>query len=353
MYPASTTKIVTAIIAIEKCDISKKVIVQKSSIDLIPSGYSTSYLVEGEEVSIDELLKMLLVHSANDAAVVLAEYIAGSIEGFSELMNTKAMEIGCKNTHFVNPNGIHNENHYTTAYDLGLIAKYCMQNQTFRNYVSLAKCTISNTNKSSTRQYSNTNELLNSSSKYYIADCIGIKTGYTTEAKNCLVSAFKKDNLELIIVTLGGDNLNNGNNARFTDSKTLYNFAYSTYSIKTIAQKGDFIDNTEISNGTKETRKLDLLLDDDLKVLIRNDEEIPAPEVTLNEPLRAPIYENQTVGTVVYTINGTTYTKNLTASHNVEKKGYFIFILGIVIFLILIVIMISKNRRKQKYYDEY
>ena len=132
MYPASTTKILTAIIAIEKCDLDTQIIVSKSAISAIPAGYASCYLSEGEEISVNDLLTVFLVHSANDAGYVLAEYISGSIDNFAKLMNQKAHEIGCENSKFTNPSGIHNENHYSTAYDMGLIATYCMKNKTFR-----------------------------------------------------------------------------------------------------------------------------------------------------------------------------------------------------------------------------
>ncbi len=122
MYPASTTKILTAIIALEKCNLDDIVTVSKSAISAIPSGYSSAYLSEGEEISVNDLITVFLVHSANDAGYILAEHISGSIEEFAKLMNEKALEIGCKNTHFTNPSGIHDENHYTTAYELDLIA---------------------------------------------------------------------------------------------------------------------------------------------------------------------------------------------------------------------------------------
>lgn len=201
-YPASTTKILTAILAIEKCNLDDKVTIKKSSISSIPPGYTSCNLVEGEVLTVSDLLQATLVPSANDAANALAEHISGSVENFTDLMNTKINELGLKNTHFVNTNGIHNENHYTTAYDLALIAKYCMQNQTFRKYANIPTCTINATNKSNVRKLKNTNELINPSSKYYIEDCIGIKTGHTTEAGNCLISSFSKDNLELISVVL-------------------------------------------------------------------------------------------------------------------------------------------------------
>ena len=153
MYPASTTKILTAILAIENGNLDDKTTVQYDAISGIPAGYSSAYLTEGEIISVRELLEVFLIHSANEAGNVLAEYISGSIDEFVNLMNQKATELGCMNTHFVNTNGIHNENHYTTAHDLALIARYCMKNDTFRQIVSMKSCTIPATNKSDQALY--------------------------------------------------------------------------------------------------------------------------------------------------------------------------------------------------------
>ena len=136
MYPASTTKILTAIIAIENCSLTDKISASRNAIMSIPSGYSNANIKVNEELTVQELLEVFLVHSANEAGFILAEHISGSIENFADLMNQKASEIGCKNTHFTNPSGIHNPEHYSTAYDMALIARYCMQNQTFRDIVS-------------------------------------------------------------------------------------------------------------------------------------------------------------------------------------------------------------------------
>ena len=160
MYPASTTKILTAILAIENSSLDDLVTVSQTAISNIPSGYSSAYLSVGEEISVDNLLKVLLIHSANDAANVLAEHVSGSIDQFVNLMNEKTQELGCTNTHFVTTNGIHDDNHYTTAKDLSIIARYCMQNPTFRKYVSTPRCTIPATNKSQvSRMYRNKNRL--------------------------------------------------------------------------------------------------------------------------------------------------------------------------------------------------
>lgn len=360
MYPASTTKILTAIIALEKCNLDEKVTVSKSAISAIPPGYSSCYLSEGEEISVNDLLTVFLVHSANDAGYVLAEYISGSIDNFAELMNQKANELGCENSHFVNPSGIHNNNHYSSAYDMSLIAKYCMKNKTFRSIVSKRNCVISPTNKFDTRQYVNTNDLLNPSSKYYLENCIGIKTGYTSEAKNCLISCCTQNNLELISVVLGGAYTETGDSVRYVDSRTLFEYGYSNYSLKTIAKKGDIMTSLEVANGTKDTKNLDLSLENDIKALVKNSETNPEYDISLNETISAPISQNNCVGTISYNINGITYTENLLASHDVEQNNSLILILEISLGLLIILIAITiislkfKNtKKKSKHYYNY
>ena len=158
----------------------------------------------GEELTIKDLLYALLLPSSNEAANVLAIHIAGSIDSFASMMNTKAMDLGCKNTHFVNPNGVHDDNHYSTAYDLSLIAKEAMKNDIFRQIVSTASYTLPNSNKYSRidRTLITTNDLIKKQSNNYYEYAIGIKTGFTTPAKNCLVSSATKDGKTLIAVVL-------------------------------------------------------------------------------------------------------------------------------------------------------
>ena len=140
-YPASTTKIMTAILAIEHCNLNETATASEFAINSVPSGYSTANIQIGETLSVKDLLYALMLQSANESAVILAEHVSGSQEAFANLMNEKAKELGCKNTHFINPNGIHNENHYTTAYDLALITQYAMKNQTFREIVKTTSFT--------------------------------------------------------------------------------------------------------------------------------------------------------------------------------------------------------------------
>ena len=346
MYPASTTKILTAIITIEKGNLSDKVTVSKSAIAQMKSGYTSAYLSEGEIISVEDLLKVLLVNSANDASNVLAEYISGSIENFVNLMNEKVIELGCKNTHFVTTNGLHDDNHYTTAKDLSIIARYCMQNETFRKIVSMKKCIIPPTNKSDERIYKNTNDLINPASGYYYPSCIGIKTGYTSEAKNCLISACSKNGLQVIAVVLGASITENHKSARYVDSKTLYDYTYSNYSIQNIAKSSSIIESIEVKNGTDETKSLELKLEKDLNVLVNNkDKNNIKTEISIKDNLSAPLATNSVVGNVTYTIGTDKYSINLLASHDVEKKENIIWILRfilILIFLILILLIMLK-----------
>jgi len=304
-------------------------------------GYTSAYLSEGEIISVEDLLKVLLINSANDASNVLAEYISGSIDSFVTLMNEKSKELGCTNTHFVTTNGLHDDNHYTTAKDLAIIARYCMQNETFRKIVSMKKCVIPATNKSEERIYKNTNDLINPTSGYYYPSCIGIKTGFTSEAKNCLISACSKNGLQVIAVVLGASITENHKSARYVDSKTLYDYTYSNYSIQNIAKASSVIETIEVKNATDETKSLDLKLEKDLNVLVNNkDKENIKTEIVLKDNISAPIATNSVVGNITYIVGADKYTINLLASHDVEKKENIIWILRLSLFLILLILII-------------
>ena len=144
-YPASTTKILTAIIALEKCDLNEQAIANESAVKIIKSGYSIANIQVGESFTIGQLIDVMMIQSANEAANVIAEHISGSIPEFAKLMNQKAKEIGCLDSNFVNPNGVHDDNHYSTAYDLALIARYCMNNEKFREIVTKMECSLPTT----------------------------------------------------------------------------------------------------------------------------------------------------------------------------------------------------------------
>ena len=349
MYPASTTKILTAILAIEKGNLSDKTTVSRSAIADMKPSYSSADLVEGEVLTVRELLEVLLVHSANDASNVLAEYVSGSTSEFVNLMNNKLQELGCTNTHFVTTNGLHDDNHYSTARDMATIARYCMQNATFRKIVAMKKCVIPATNKSEERIYKNTNDLIINTSIYYYPGCIGIKTGFTSQAKNCLISACNKNNLQTIAVVLGASVTENNKSARYADSKTLYDYVYKNYAFSTIATANTVAKTIEIDGGTNETKNLDLLLQSDITALVKKDSiSNTTPTITLKDNISAPIAKNKIIGTATYTIDGEKYTTNLIASHNVEKDitiigikdNKMIIVLRIMLALVILIIIL-------------
>lgn len=344
MWPASTTKIMTALLTIEKCNLDDIVTVSENAISNIPSGYVTCNLQVGEEISVRDLLNALMIVSANDAAYVLAEYVGGSTVEFADLMNQKARELGCTGTHFVNPNGIHDDRHYSTAYDLYLIATYAMKNETFRELVSKTEGVLPATNKypNADRTLKTTNALINPDSTNYYKNAIGIKTGYTSQAGNCLVAEASRDGLEFIAVVLNGD--------RFPDSIQLFDYAYDNFTLTKIKEKNTVVDTIEIENATKETKMLDMLIDDSITVINNKSIDVNQiiPEIKLKEGLIAPIKSGEEIGTIKYKVDDIEYSSKLLAATDVEEQTYYNLIIFIGIVLLLIGFLLLSTRRKNK-----
>lgn len=360
MYPASTTKIMTAILTLENCNLSDTAVVSHNAVFSIPSGYSTASLVEGEVLTIEQLLNVLLIPSANDAAVVLAEHIAGSVEAFSDMMNSKAVELGCLNTHFVNPNGIHNENHYSTAYDLALIGKYAMQFPTFKEISSKTRYTLPITNAYSKedRIFNTTNDLIkpnysSSPTNYYYKYATGGKTGYTDPAGQCIVATATKDNVSLIAVTLHGDFTEDNLSQRALDCKALFEYGFNNFSMVSIAKKGDVASNMKVPNATKDSSSLDLLYSDDIYAFVPNgfDTSSVTPNIKLSSTF-APIAQDTILGTISYDIDGSNYSCNLLASHEVYKNQFAktaMELALLLIFLILLSKFLKRKKRRKNY----
>jgi len=352
LYPASTTKIITAIIAIENCKLTDKITASYDAVMSLPSGYANAAIQPDETLTCREFLEMFLIHSANEIGTIFAEHISGSVENFATLMNQKAAQIGCKNTHFTNPSGIHDEEHYSTAYDMALIAQYCMKNETFRNIVSKPSCTIEATDKYEQRFFRNTNDLLNSSSDYYYEYAIGTKTGYTSQAKRCLIATAQKDNLKLITVILGAQS--SIPDTRYLDTINLFEYGFSNYTTKQIATKNTIVKEITIENATKETENLSLLIKDDLTALTPSNLKLSDLNysVKLNENILAPISEGNVLGKITYTIEGIEYSSDLIANHAVEKfdlKTTLIQIaLALFILFILSKILLPKKKSKKR-----
>ena len=354
-YPASVTKILTAILTLENCELTDTVTVSKNAISNIPSGYVIAPLFVGEQMSVEDLLYALMLKSANDAAYVLAEHVGGTVEGFSEMMNKKAEELGCKNSHFVNPNGIHNSNHYTTAYDMYLIARYAMKNEEFVKIVSTYQHALSATNKYSKndRIMKNTNAFVNPSSRYYDENVKGIKTGTTLQAGNCLITSTSKNGFDVITVILGAKT----SESKFSETKKMMNYAFDNYEFTQIHKKGDVIKNIEVEKATKETKSLNLVISDDIKAInnIKIKAEEIEPEISLNDEIIAPISKGQELGTIKYTVDGLEYNAKLLAENDVIKKTYYVEILlgiGVFIIIVSVIIIIKKRPRKREKLSE-
>jgi len=357
-YPASLTKIMTGIIVIENSNLNDVVKMTYDEVTSVPSGYSNAGLKVDEELTVEQLLHLLLLCSASDAAYALADHVAGSIPNFVSMMNAKAKELGCTNTNFVSPDGVQNAKHITTATDLAKIANYAMNNETFRSIVSKSSYIIYPTNKTSTeRLFKNTNSLLDKNSTYYYSNAIGIKTGFTTPAGNCLVACAKQDNLEFIVVILGATQTASGLSERFLDAKTLFGYAFGNYTYSDIEKANDVVTTTTIKGATNKTKNLELKLESSITAFVDKKELATGtyfqPNITLNENLKAPISNGTVVGTATYNIDGVNYTSNLLASKDVKKSYASIIVTLIIIFIVLIAIYVyidnQKNRKKKNH----
>jgi len=352
LYPASTTKILTAILAIEHCKPAEKITASYDAVMSLPSGYSNAAIQPGESLYFQDLLDMFLIHSANEIGNIFAEHVSGSIENFATLMNQKAAELGCKNTHFTNPSGIHDKEHYSTAYDMALIARYCMQNQTFRNTVKKESCTVEATDKYEKRFFRNTNDLLNPKSDYYYQYAIGIKTGYTSQAKRCLIASSLKDGLELITVTLGAESTIQ--DTRYQDTINLFEYGYSNYKIAEIAAKNTVIEELSIENATKDTKELALVLKNDIKGLIPENTNLFNLDysVKLNNLIAAPIQEGTVLGKITYKVGDFEYSEDLVAAHSVEEFNpttmIWQIVLALFILFVLAKLLLPKKKNKKK-----
>ena len=219
---ASTTKIMTAIVVLENANLNDTVTIDSKSAGI---GGSRLGLKKNDKITVNDLLYGLLLRSGNDAAIALATYVGGSVEGFAELMNKKAQELRLVNSHFVVPHGLDNEGHYTTAYELAKMADYALKIDKFKEIVGCKTATIYINGYAKT--INNTNNLLGSVYGVY-----GVKTGFTNGAGRCLVAACKKNELDIITVIIGADT----NNIRSKDTINLIKYAYNNFEVVEIKQ---------------------------------------------------------------------------------------------------------------------
>ena len=299
---ASTTKIMTAIVVMEHCEPDETVIIGPESIGVEGS---SAYLREGDEYTVLELLYALLLQSANDAATALAYYVAGGISEFSEMMNAKSEELGLRSTHFANPHGLDDEDHYTTSNDLAIMGATLLENEVLCQIVKSRKKTF--TYNERTRTYINHNKLLG-----LYDGGIGIKTGFTKRSGRCLVGAAERDGLTFISVTLDAP-------SDWSDHTAMLDFAFDSFEKIKLSDKTTTLQKIKIVGGNKEY--VSVSAQEDLYILSKKNGATVEKYEILPNYLIAPINKGEIVGKIVYRVNDVSYTVNLVANEDVKIVG--------------------------------
>lgn len=253
-YPASITKILTSLLTIENCSLNETVTFTESEVLGLEYGASNIGTMIGETLTIEQCLYAIMLSSANEVCLGVADYIAGSISNFSDMMNERALALGCKNTHFSNPNGLHSDDHYTTAYDMALISKEALKSDTFRKVTGTKVAYIPKTNKYEPRVLPNHHNMLHTyTTSYYLYDgCIGGKTGYTSAAQSTLVTFAERNGMTLICVVMrAASPKTNSTCNQYTDTAALLNFAFENYQVHNLSASIVAADDTESPLFTK------------------------------------------------------------------------------------------------------
>lgn len=365
-YPASTTKIMTAILTLENLELTEKLVIDEEASF---TGGSRIYLLEGEDVTVEEVMYGMMLESANDAAVAFAKNIAGSVEAFAKQMNEKAAELGALNTNFVNPHGLHDDAHVSTAYDLAMIARYAMKNEIFRHYVSTYQYTMEATNLQDTRYFYNTNRMLydnihtvtvNGQVRGCKYDGItGIKTGYTGRAGGCLVAGAKRGDTELIAVTLASTDM-----GRFQDCITLLDYGFENYKTVNVLEPGKDLGTVPVHRGS--VKRVKVILPDEVNATLPAEasDSLLRTEVELFDSVEAPVQQGQKAGIVKLYVGDELIGEYDAVTAETVDRGGWLSIVGIedstaetirnlvlaavVVLLLLLILYILVKRHQVK-----
>ena len=378
LYPASLTKIMTALLVLEAVDSGKLSLDQQltasDTITQLDSDGSSAGIQVGEIMTVEQLLYCMLVVSANEACVILAEAVSGDVDTFVDAMNAKAQALGCENTHFVNPTGLHDSQHYTSAWDLYLITKEAMKHEDFMRICDTGGITLPATNLSEARSLHSTNYLISvwRSRGYYNTDAHGIKTGSTDAAGHCLVSSASKGSLSFISVMLGCEQLHlEGNEIRtmsFYETNRLFNWAFENFAYQTVLTSDEILKEVAVS-----LSKIDHVTvhpAEDVEVLLPKGlaaEDLERTITLKSDPVEAPISAGDVLGTVTLSYDGTDYaTVDLLALNDVEAsriltfwrdvKAFFsqtaVKVIGIILLVAVVALLLWKlvfGRRRYRY----
>ena len=312
LAPASMTKIMTLLLIMEAVEEGKINLDDNISISTNASsmGGSQVFLDPNTEMKAEELIKSIAIASANDSAVAMAEAISGTTANFVSRMNSRAKELGCKNTNFKNVHGLDEEGHYSTTYDMSLIARELLKHEQILKYTSTYEAYLNKPNGTSTWMV-NTNKLI----KYYTG-LDGLKTGFTKTAGYCLTSTAKRNDMRLISVVMKEPS----SQVRNSETISLLNYGFSNYKIKTILKKDQKLGTIEVQNGKKELADITILEDATNLELINDNKEYSFNIVT--DKVKAPLKKGDKVGTLELTEQGTIIKRlNITVKENIPKAN--------------------------------
>lgn len=316
-YPASITKIMTTLLALENGNLSDMVTFSDDAINNTEgSGIARDY---GEQMTLEQCLYGVMLESANECAYAVAEHVGGTVENFVDMMNAKAKELGCTNTHFANPHGLQDENHYTTAHDMALIAQAAYQNETFRIIIGTKMYTIPPTNKHAEETVlRNHHDMLctyhNANRKYLYPYCVGGKTGYTATANSTLVTYAEKDGMTLICVVMDTQSPN-----QFIDTVNLFDYAFDNFQVLNVAENDtNYSAETTVDNGNLNNIAPFVELDKDAVIVLPKTAEFSdtSSSVEYNDS------DPEIAGSITYTYAGRNVGKADIKTTGVVVEGY-------------------------------
>lgn len=307
VYPASLTKIMTCLLALENGTLTDTLTVSETAISAVAEDARTDTVFAGEEIVLEDLLYYIMLTSSNEACNVVAEYIAGSIDEFVAMMNARAEKIGCTGTHFANANGLHDDNHYTTAYDLMLITREALQNKTFETICTSTEYEMPATNQQAAHTIHTTNFLTSTtqSYRYYYALAKGVKTGYTGRAGRCLISTAENDDLRLLSVVTGCPTTPDDDSGEyilenFTETVRLFEYGFSHFEFATVLSSAVPIAEVPVENGAQASVVIAPVQDTTVILPAGYDSSKITTEITLygGNSIQAPVKMGDIVGVV-------------------------------------------------------
>lgn len=313
--PASVTKVMTMLLCVEALDSGKIKLDDKVQISDTSAGMGGSqiFLEQGETQDVNSLLKGIAVASANDACVAMAEHVAGSVEGFVDMMNAKAQELGMKDTHFANTNGLPIDNHYTSAHDIALMSRELLKHESINKYLTTWMDEVIVGKKQVKVGLANTNKMI----KHYKGST-GVKTGFTQEAKYCLSASAKRGETHLVAATLGAET----SPERFKDASALLNFGFVNYESAKLCSKDDNMATLTLDKA--EDNKISLIAKENLTVLIKKGGNKDfTREVKINKNPNIPIKKGTVLGQVeVYQGKKMVGAVDLVNTKDINKASY-------------------------------